>query len=447
MSDQLIIIKQASPGGGTGAVDSVNGMTGVVVVNKTHVGLGNVNNTSDVDKPVSTAQSTAISLASSVAASVDASLSSAVSVEVSTRVLEGATLSTALSSEVVARASADTSLTSRISTEESVRASLTISTDARIYAWETAFTALESRVSDVEFEVATVSTAVSAETSSRVSADASLASALGAEATARVSVDASLSTAIAGAGGTPPYGYDALRCLKDFRPGASGWLVGEPVWHRINSTVPTPSGTIGSGSLTTSGVTGTTEGSRVYENNENFPYGEEVMSAAASTTSYHAIASNNCSNQVRAGSVRLSRFVFRLTRSLGDASNTGFIRLGSHRVTSATDPTNAVWIYYASGTADIVLKSRANGSITTMVLKAAVLDEDNDIVIEENVSGGYIRAWADGVLVGDITTNLPGATVAVVPGVQLYCTTFASAANSLQVKIFKVLTLFNILGT
>lgn len=48
--------------GSTGTVDSVNGMTGVVVVTKSTIGLGNVDNTSDTDKPVSTAQQTALDL-------------------------------------------------------------------------------------------------------------------------------------------------------------------------------------------------------------------------------------------------------------------------------------------------------------------------------------------------------------------------------------------------
>ena len=41
-------------------VDSVNGQIGVVVVTATDVGLGNVDNTSDVDKPISTATQTAL---------------------------------------------------------------------------------------------------------------------------------------------------------------------------------------------------------------------------------------------------------------------------------------------------------------------------------------------------------------------------------------------------
>jgi len=47
-------------GGGTGAVDSVNGLTGVVVLTKSNIGLGNVNNTSDANKPISTATQTAL---------------------------------------------------------------------------------------------------------------------------------------------------------------------------------------------------------------------------------------------------------------------------------------------------------------------------------------------------------------------------------------------------
>lgn len=49
--------------GGQGNVLSVNGQTGVVVIGKTDVGLGNVDNTSDANKPVSAAQSTAINAA------------------------------------------------------------------------------------------------------------------------------------------------------------------------------------------------------------------------------------------------------------------------------------------------------------------------------------------------------------------------------------------------
>ena len=43
-----------------GAVDSVNGDTGIVTVDKSGVGLGNVDNTSDSDKPISSATQTAL---------------------------------------------------------------------------------------------------------------------------------------------------------------------------------------------------------------------------------------------------------------------------------------------------------------------------------------------------------------------------------------------------
>jgi hypothetical protein len=56
-SDDLIFVPES---GGGGAVDSVAGKTGVVVLEKADVGLGNVDNTADADKPVSTAAATAL---------------------------------------------------------------------------------------------------------------------------------------------------------------------------------------------------------------------------------------------------------------------------------------------------------------------------------------------------------------------------------------------------
>ena len=44
---------------GTSAVQSVNGQTGTVVITKSDLSLGNVDNTSDANKPVSTAQAAA----------------------------------------------------------------------------------------------------------------------------------------------------------------------------------------------------------------------------------------------------------------------------------------------------------------------------------------------------------------------------------------------------
>lgn len=51
----------AGGGGGGGAVNSVNGMTGDVVLGKSNVGLDQVDNTSDANKPVSTATASALS--------------------------------------------------------------------------------------------------------------------------------------------------------------------------------------------------------------------------------------------------------------------------------------------------------------------------------------------------------------------------------------------------
>jgi hypothetical protein len=51
-----------SGGGGSGAVNSVNGQVGDVVLTKTNLGLGNVDNTSDVNKPISSATQTALDL-------------------------------------------------------------------------------------------------------------------------------------------------------------------------------------------------------------------------------------------------------------------------------------------------------------------------------------------------------------------------------------------------
>lgn len=47
-------------GAGKGSVISVNNMTGEVVLTKANIGLGNVDNTSDANKPVSTAQQAAL---------------------------------------------------------------------------------------------------------------------------------------------------------------------------------------------------------------------------------------------------------------------------------------------------------------------------------------------------------------------------------------------------
>ena len=53
-------VDSSGGGSGGGAVDSVAGKTGVVTLTKDDVGLNNVDNTSDLNKPVSTATQTAL---------------------------------------------------------------------------------------------------------------------------------------------------------------------------------------------------------------------------------------------------------------------------------------------------------------------------------------------------------------------------------------------------
>jgi hypothetical protein len=60
--DQDGRITAAANGAAGGAVDSVNGLTGVVVLTPTDLGLGNVNNTTDLNKPISTATQIALDL-------------------------------------------------------------------------------------------------------------------------------------------------------------------------------------------------------------------------------------------------------------------------------------------------------------------------------------------------------------------------------------------------
>lgn len=70
-ADNYVKLPPDASGGG-GAVNSVNGNTGNVVLTKSSLGLGNVDNTSDANKPVSTAQQTALNLkADLVSAQID----------------------------------------------------------------------------------------------------------------------------------------------------------------------------------------------------------------------------------------------------------------------------------------------------------------------------------------------------------------------------------------
>lgn len=57
------------------AVASVNGYTGVVVLTKSDVGLGNVDNTSDLNKPISTATQSALDLKANISSLADVATS------------------------------------------------------------------------------------------------------------------------------------------------------------------------------------------------------------------------------------------------------------------------------------------------------------------------------------------------------------------------------------
>lgn len=62
MAKSFTNIRPDSGGGGGGAVTSVNGQTGIVIITKSSISLGNVDNTSDANKPVSTATQAALDL-------------------------------------------------------------------------------------------------------------------------------------------------------------------------------------------------------------------------------------------------------------------------------------------------------------------------------------------------------------------------------------------------
>jgi hypothetical protein len=89
------------------AVSSVNGKTGAVILTKGDVGLGNVDNTRDLDKPVSSAQWEAISAEAAARASADAA--------------EEAARKTAVAAEEDARKVADMTLQSNIDLEAARR--------------------------------------------------------------------------------------------------------------------------------------------------------------------------------------------------------------------------------------------------------------------------------------------------------------------------------------
>jgi hypothetical protein len=121
-------------GGNGGGVSSVKNKTGAVTLDKTDVGLSNVDDTADEDKPVSTAQQAAIDAETQRAQSAesneaqerqsaDTALQTAVDNEAATRQTEDAALEADLAAETSARQTAVSSLQNSIQTEVSDRQS------------------------------------------------------------------------------------------------------------------------------------------------------------------------------------------------------------------------------------------------------------------------------------------------------------------------------------
>ncbi|MDR2149858.1 MAG: hypothetical protein LBO67_03400 [Spirochaetaceae bacterium] len=102
-------------------VSSVNGRKGAVVITKADVGLEKVDNTSDLEKPVSAEQQAAIEAAVTAEAqtrtAADTALQENINAETSRAMGTESTLSIAVNAEVQARIAADTTLQENISTE------------------------------------------------------------------------------------------------------------------------------------------------------------------------------------------------------------------------------------------------------------------------------------------------------------------------------------------
>jgi hypothetical protein len=122
--------------GGVSDVTSVAGRVGAVVLSSTDVGLGNVTNTSDVNKPVSTAQAAAdaTTLASAHSytdtAVTGLATSASVTSEASTRSTADATLTTNLATEVARATANETSIAAALSVVQSSISNVSNTSDA-----------------------------------------------------------------------------------------------------------------------------------------------------------------------------------------------------------------------------------------------------------------------------------------------------------------------------
>jgi len=164
----------------TGATNNPHSVT------KAQVGLGNVDNTSDANKPISTATQAALSELSSNLSTASTTLQQAITTETTARTQAVSSLDTQLSGEVTSRQAADDTLQSNIDTEETARLQADSALQSAIEAEETARIAA----------ISGVQSSITSEASTRASAVSALQTAVSNEVTARSTADTTLQTNI-----------------------------------------------------------------------------------------------------------------------------------------------------------------------------------------------------------------------------------------------------------
>ena len=161
---------------------------GKVNVTKASLGLENVDNTSDMEKPVSTAQQTALRAELNARETADTALGSRIDTEATAGETADTALGNRIDTEATARTSADTALGNRIDTEATAR--------------ETADTALGNRIdtesTDRETADAALGSRIDAEITARETADTELGELIGTEASTRSSEVSDLDRRITG---------------------------------------------------------------------------------------------------------------------------------------------------------------------------------------------------------------------------------------------------------
>lgn len=172
-------------------------------VTKEQVGLDNVENTSDLDKPVSTATQTAINMEAFVREESDTELQTAIETEIADRQSEDSKLQAMLSAEAEARAETDAALQSEIEQEsEQRRSEIDTEKQARMTADNTLQNALDAHKNNKSNPHGVTKAQVglgNADNTADINKPVSTATraAIDAEKTARENADAELETAIA----------------------------------------------------------------------------------------------------------------------------------------------------------------------------------------------------------------------------------------------------------